>query len=64
MFLSRPQASARDRKTDMVYAEIDRATDNLVKSGKFMGPGPQGPGRRESMPHTMGRPYGPDYGKK
>lgn len=36
------------------FEEIDRATDNLIKSGKWM-PGPNiamggGPGRRESMP--------------
>lgn len=47
----------------MAYAEIDRATDNLVKSGKYMAggmPAPAGPGRRESMPPVMGRPY-PEY---
>ena len=48
----------------MVYTEIDRTTDNLVKSGKWMGGGMQqgGPGRRESMPPVMGRPYG-EFGK-
>ncbi|KAL1305783.1 hypothetical protein AAFC00_003949 [Neodothiora populina] len=44
------------------FEEIDRASDNLVKSGKFMGShGLPGPGRRESMPHMMGRPYGAEY---
>ncbi|TKX23026.1 hypothetical protein C1H76_4765 [Elsinoe australis] len=45
--------------------EVDRAIDNLVKSGKFYpgmgGPGPQAlqgmPGRRDSMP-VLGRQYG------
>lgn len=45
----------------MVYTEIDRATDNLVKSGKWMG-GAQGGPRRESMPQMVGRPY-PEYGE-
>jgi hypothetical protein len=38
--------------------EIDRAVDNLVKSGKlFAGP------RRDSMPLMMGRHF-PDYGMR
>jgi len=45
--------------------EVERAIENLIKSGKPFGPGfgPQaGPGRRESMPMVGGapRPY-PDY---
>lgn len=38
------------------FAEVDRAIDNLVKSGKLW----NAP-RRDSMPMMMGRPY-PDYG--
>lgn len=34
------------------FDEVDRAIDNLVKSGKFF-PGP----RRDSMPMMIGRPY-------
>mgnify|MGYP006876453415 CR=1 FL=1 len=37
-------------------SEVDRAIDNLVKSGKLW----NAP-RRDSMPMMMGRPY-PDYG--
>lgn len=48
----------------MAYAEIDRATDNLAKNGKWMGGGGlSGPNRRESMPQMMGRPYGGEYGE-
>ena len=38
------------------YTEVDRAIDNLVKSGKLWAAP-----RRDSMPLMMGRPY-PDYG--
>ena len=48
--------------------EVDRAIENLAKSGKPFGPGfpptPVGANRRESMPPMMAggpRPY-PDYG--
>lgn len=40
-----------------VFEEVDRAIDNLVKSGKLW----NAP-RRDSMPMMMGRPY-PDYGR-
>lgn len=44
--------------TDLSCEEVDRALDNLVKSGKVFPGGP----RREPMPMmAMGRPY-PDYG--
>lgn len=43
-----------------VYVEVDRAIDNLVKSGKIY---PNGP-RRESMPTPLGGPGRPfDQGK-
>lgn len=42
------------------HAEVDRAADNLAKSGKGFG-FPQMSGRRESMPVTVPRPY-PEYG--
>ena len=44
----------------MKYTEIDRATDNLVKSGKWMaGSAPPYNNRRESMPPMMmGRNFG------
>ncbi|KAF2204264.1 hypothetical protein GQ43DRAFT_446827 [Delitschia confertaspora ATCC 74209] len=44
------------------FEEIDRATDNLAKSGKGFGfPPIPGPGRRDSMPVPVAaRPY-PDY---
>jgi hypothetical protein len=38
------------------FDEVDRAIDNLVKSGKLW----TAP-RRDSMPMAMGRPY-PEYG--
>lgn len=47
--------------------EVDRAIENLSKSGKPLGPGfpptPMGANRRESMPMMGGapRPY-PDFG--
>lgn len=41
---------------DCLFAEVDRAIDNLVKSGKLW----NAP-RRDSMPMMMGRPY-PEYG--
>lgn len=41
---------------DLCYEEVDRAIDNLVKSGKLW----NAP-RRDSMPMMMGRPY-PEYG--
>jgi hypothetical protein len=46
--------------TDLSCAEVDRALDNLVKSGKFFPGGP----RREPMPMVAapGRQY-PDYGE-
>lgn len=41
---------------DCIHAEVDRAIDNLVKSGKlFTVP------RRDSMPMMMGRHF-PEYG--
>ncbi|KNG46403.1 hypothetical protein TW65_06859 [Stemphylium lycopersici] len=49
------------------FEEVDRALENLAKSGKPFGPGfpptPMGNARRESMPMMGGgpRPY-PDYG--
>lgn len=43
-----------------MYTEIERATDNLVKSGKWMA-GIPGPGRRDSMPVMGGRSIG-DFG--
>jgi hypothetical protein len=59
---------ARDWRWGMAdtRAEVERASENLIKSGKPFGPGfaPQpGGGRRESMPMVGGapRPY-PDYG--
>lgn len=42
--------------TDSDCTEVDRAIDNLVKSGKLWAAP-----RRDSMPLMMGRPY-PDYG--
>lgn len=41
---------------DLCRSEVDRAIDNLVKSGKLW----NAP-RRDSMPMMMGRPY-PEYG--
>ncbi len=46
--------------------EVDRAIDNLMKSGKFPmmgfpGPGPAGP-RRDPVPLVTGRTY-QDFGK-
>jgi len=49
------------------FEEVDRAIENLAKSGKPFGPGfpptPMGANRRESMPMMGGgpRPY-PDFG--
>ncbi|KAG9533087.1 hypothetical protein KCU93_g671, partial [Aureobasidium melanogenum] len=45
------------------FEEIERATDNLVKSGKWMAGGaPQYNNRRESMPPmAMGRGFNADY---
>jgi len=44
--------------------EVDRAIDNLAKSGKMF-PNMPGPGRRESMPLAGGppRPFSEQYGK-
>jgi len=44
-------------------AEVDRAIDNLMKSGKFpvMGFSPPGP-RRDPLPMVASRPY-QDFGK-
>ena len=48
-----------------MVTEIDRATDNLVKSGKWMAGGaPQYNSRRESMPPVMmGRGYNSEFGE-
>jgi hypothetical protein len=43
--------------TVFFFLEVDRAIDNLVKSGKLW----NAP-RRDSMPMMMGRPY-PEYGR-
>lgn len=42
--------------TDVLLSEVDRAIDNLVKSGKLW----SAP-RRDSMPMMMGRQF-PEYG--
>lgn len=42
--------------TDVLLPEVDRAIDNLVKSGKLW----SAP-RRDSMPMMMGRQF-PEYG--
>ncbi|KAI9737775.1 MAG: hypothetical protein M1834_009143 [Cirrosporium novae-zelandiae] len=43
------------------FEEVDRAVDNMVKSGKVFVPGP-GPGRRDSMPPMVSpRPFS-EYG--
>jgi hypothetical protein len=41
-----------------VATEIERACDNLIKSGKGFGPA----NRRDSMPMGMGRPGFTDFG--
>lgn len=45
-----------------VAPEIDRAADNLMKSGKLFGMA-MFHGRRDSLPVPQGRPYN-EYGKK
>ena len=44
----------------MPSLEVDRAAENLAKSGKSFGA--PGAGRRDSMPVIAGRPYS-EYGK-
>jgi hypothetical protein len=44
----------------MPSPEVDRAAENLAKSGKSFGV--PGTGRRDSMPVIAGRPYS-EYGK-
>ena len=44
-----------NRRLTETCTEVDRAADNLMKSGKMFGMMPGAPGRRDSMP-MMGGP--------
>lgn len=56
----------QDQQANELIAEVDRAIDNLAKSGKMF-PNMPGPGRRESMPMSGGggpaRAFSEQYGK-
>ncbi|KAF2803451.1 uncharacterized protein BDZ99DRAFT_165029 [Mytilinidion resinicola] len=63
---SRSGASSTVNRDEIVafsaqFEEVDRAAENLAKSGKSFGVGTPGPGRRDSMPINAGRPYS-EYG--
>lgn len=52
-------------ETDAHWSEVDRAADNLMKSGKMFGAaavGGPGGSRRDSMPPMAGRGY-TEFGK-
>lgn len=54
----------QEQQADGLITEVDRAIDNLSKSGKMF-PNMPGPGRRESMPMSGGPPrtFTEQYGK-
>ena len=56
-FLRMKKKKKKRERLTWILKEVDRAIDNLVKSGKLWAAP-----RRDSMPLMMGRPPYPDYG--